>query len=137
MSYGSGPQIHQRWEFTSAAEYLTYCANYIREFQAFAKQYGAWATTFPQQYEMARLMAKIDVAQVTVSNANKDRSKRYLHRDNEKNRAMFIALYYWKMFADVVHPAEASGRFNAYVEALPPRGRRDLERQLKQERRQT
>ena len=94
----------------------TYAARRRQEFIARIGTGGREATTYDEQYEIARLDAEAIVA-------NPRFHMTYQHRETEKNVVMVQAMLYWRDYKDILPPEEVIIRAERYLASLPFLGR--------------
>ncbi len=93
-----------------------YAAGRRRDFIARIGRHGREATTYEEQYEIARLDAEAIVA-------NPRFHMTYQHREAEKNVVMVQAMLYWRDYKDILPLGEVENRAERYLASLPFLGR--------------
>ena len=109
--------------FPDLAASGTYATQRRRDFIARIGAQGREATTYDEQYEIARLDAEAIVA-------NPRFRMTYQHRETEKNVAMVQAMLYWRDYKDILPPEEVALRAERYLASLPLLGRLRMRRSI-------
>lgn len=111
--------------FTDTEASTVSAARRRREFIERIGARGREATTYEEQYEIARLDAEAIVADPRFRMT-------YQHRETEKNVAMVHAMLYWRDYKDILPPAEVENRAARYLASLPFLGRLRMRRSIGQ-----
>lgn len=117
------PTLESPNPFTASEASRAYAAQRRRDFIARIGARGREATTYDEQYEIARFDAEAIVA-------NPRFHMTYQHRETEKNVAMVQAMLYWRDYIDILPPEEVKNRAERYLASLPPLGRLRMRRSI-------
>jgi hypothetical protein len=117
------PTLEAPNPFTESEASRAYAAQRRRDFIARIGARGREATTYDEQYEIARLDAEAIVA-------NPRFHMTYQHRESEKNIAMVQAMLYWRDYKDILPPEEVEKRAERYLDSLPLLGRLRMRRSI-------